>query len=138
MRVSSILNQEGFQFKLVRELGQKRCQMHSIGLDTGHQNTDIFTQNEIYLLPIQAPSRITILARPAFAYMSFPHFRNRPSLVFICARLAFSFLLVLPLHTVYSPLSGCAGFPAFIVTCGVKSLIGWISHTKPPVRRRLR
>jgi hypothetical protein len=41
-------------------------------------------------------------------------------------------------HTVYSPLSGCARFPAFIVTNRVKSLIGWNSHTKPSVRRRLR
>jgi hypothetical protein len=40
--------------------------------------------------------------------------------------------------TVYSPLSGCARFPAFIVTCRVKSLIGWISYTKPSDRRPLR
>jgi hypothetical protein len=41
-------------------------------------------------------------------------------------------------HTVYSPLSDCALFPAIIVTCRESSLKGGNSHTKASARRPLR
>jgi hypothetical protein len=40
--------------------------------------------------------------------------------------------------TICSPFSGCVRFPAMLVRWeGVSSFLGWNSHTKPSVRRRL-